>query len=471
MREKLDSGTVGRDIVRYGAAVFLTVALGVVQLFVIPRRADLATYGSYRLFLVYSAYVGVLHLGVADGAFLRWAGQPAGVIRREWTRVVGWIAAIGGAVLVAALVAGMFMGPLARLYVVSIAACAFAVNISTLAGYALQAAGDFRGAGRVAVLPAAVFVAVVLIAPSYSVAGLIAASVGGSAVAAIVGSLRLRHVGSAQAIHTASMAPLAPLGFVLLLAGGLPVFGANLAANLSQFADRILVSAAVPVTTFALYGFASTVMVTSSSATQALSRVALSHAARRPVEGAERARFLGGFCDLIAVGFGLIMAGVPLFEYLVNRALPLYAPALLIVRALVLGAPFWVAIHVVLVGTLQSHGLVRRQFAIELGGLAIVVVACGACLLRHTELWVIAAAATGAAVVTWLGGVSVVKRLVDASAGPSRRFVAIIALQSVSLILALTMITGWIGQSLAYVVLAAVPTMVAIRAARLHDWR
>jgi hypothetical protein len=86
VREKLDAGTVGRDIVRYGTAIFLTVALGVVQLFVIPRRVDMATYGAYRLFLVYAAYVGILHFGLADGAFLRWAGRPAGVIRANGPR-------------------------------------------------------------------------------------------------------------------------------------------------------------------------------------------------------------------------------------------------------------------------------------------------------------------------------------------------------------------------------------------------
>jgi O-antigen/teichoic acid export membrane protein len=469
VKEKLDAGTVGRDIVRYGTAIFLTVALGVVQLFVIPRRVDMTTYGAYRLFLVYAAYVGVLHLGLADGAFLRWAGQPPEVIRHEWPRVAGWIFTIGVAALIPAIVVGIFMAPMPRLYVISLATCALAVNAGTLIGYALQAAGDFRGAGRLTVVPSAFFVIVVLAMPSYSAMALIAASIGGSVVAALIGAMRLRRIGSVDRI--AHDAPAEPLAFARLIGNGLPVFGANLAANLSQFADRILVSVAVPVATFALYGFASTVMVTSSSATQALSRVALSHAARRPVASGERARFLGGFCDLIAAGFGLTMAGVPLFEHLVARALPLYVPALLIVRALVLGAPFWVAIHVVLVGTLQSHGLVRRQFAIELGGLAIVVVVCGVCLLRHSPLWVVAAGATASAVVAWLIGVEIVKRLVDASAQPSGRFFVVITMQSVALIVALTMVSGWIGESLVYVALSLVPTMVVARAARSHDWR
>lgn len=469
MNDKLDAATVGRDIVRYGAAVFLALMLGVVQVFVIPGRVDMTTYGEYRLFMLYAAYVGVLHFGVADGAFLRWAGQPASLIRHEWKRVAGWILAIDGAALVPAVAAGMFAAPLPRLYIVSFAVCALAVNSSTLAAYALQAAGDFRGAGQVAVLPATLFVAVVLVMPTYSLMGLIAASVGGSAAAAIVGALRLGRVASVDddARHT----PADPLVLRGLLAGGLPVFGANLAAGLSQFADRILVSVAVSVTTFALYGFASTVMVTSSTATTALQRVALSHAARRPVDGGERARFLGGFCDLIAVGFGVAMAGVPFFEHLVARALPAYVPALLIVRALVLGAPFWVAIHVVLVGTLQSHGFVRRQFAIELGGLAVVVIFSGACLLRHTPLWVVAAGATGGAVVTWIAGVAIVDRLIDAAARPTARFSAIVVAQSAALLVAFAAAPGWIAQSAVYAALACVPTFFAVRAARSDDWR
>ena len=76
----------------------------------------------------------------------------------------------------------------------------------------------------------------------------------------------------------------------------------------------------------------------------------------------------------------MALLGVPLFEHLVAATLPAYAEALPIVRALAVGAAFWVAIHVVLVGTLQSFGHVRRQLMVELIGLAVATLVCGAAL-------------------------------------------------------------------------------------------
>ena len=117
--------------------------------------------------------------------------------------------------------------------------------------------------------------------------------------------------------------------------------------------------------------------------------------------------------------FGVAIAGVPLFEHIVARVLPAYVPALPIVRALVIGSLFWIAVHVVLVGTLQSHGLVRRQFALELVGAALVITACSATLAAHLPLWNVAAASTIAAVVTWGLGVAFVNRVVPVADLPA----------------------------------------------------
>jgi O-antigen/teichoic acid export membrane protein len=459
---------VGADLARFGTGILLASAFGVVQVFVIPRRLDVVTYGEYRLFLLYVAYLGLLHFGLADGAFLRWAGRPLRAIRHEWPRVAGWLLALEGTLLVLALAASTILDrPFARLYVVAFAACALVTNASTLAAYALQAAGDFRGAGAVAALAPGFFVAAFLAIPVHSLRGVLAAYVASFGVAALGGAIRV-----ARLTASSDNGPTAPdsMALLTLVHTGLPVLGANLAAGLSQFADRILVSVTVPITSFALYGFASSVMAASSAATQTLSRVALSHAARRAA--AARGEFLDGFYGLIATGYGAALAGAPFFEHLVARSLPAYAPALPIVRALVVGSPFWVAIHVVLVGTLQSHGRVRRQLALELSGLALVVVVCGACLAEHVPLWGVAAGASAAAAVTWAAGVAVVGRLVPAArAQASRRFGVIVVAQGAALLVALSTVDSWIGQSGAYIVLAGGPTFFAARAARAHDWR
>lgn len=456
---------VRRDLRRFGSATILAAAIGAVQLFVIPRRLDVATYGAYRVFLVYVGYLGLLHLGLADGAFLRWVGQSPAAIRREWHAVLRWIVVLHAAIMALALAIGALAGDATvRTYAIAFSGFAAAANVSTLGAYALQAAGDFRGASIVAVIPPAAFVALVVLLPMHSLGATCAAYIAGYALAAVVGATRVRRLELAP--H-----PLphgAPLEARTLVREGLPVLGANFTAGLSQFADRILVSVSVPMTSFAMYGFASSVMVASSAATQALSRVALSHAGKRPLES--RSAFVWRFHDLIAVGFALALTGVPAFERLVRLLVPAYGEALPIVRALVIGAPFWVATHVVLVGTLQACGRVRRQLALELAGLVLVAAGAGSALLAGTPLWGVAAGTTGAAALTWLGGTWFVERSIAARHGVGRwRFVAAVAAQGAALFAALQLSESWTVQTMIFVAIALPVTWPSWRATR--RWR
>jgi len=438
----------------------IVVALGAVQVFVIPRRLDITTYGEYRLFIVYIAYIGVLHFGFADGAFVRWSGRAPAVIHSEWRRLIGWMLGMQAALAALAGLISLGIGnALAATYLIAFAACACFSNATTLSAYALQAAGEFRAAGAVAVIAPASFVAAVLIVPMHSLAEVLAAYAGSFVLSAIAGATFVMQM----------PLPAAPsderISIATLFRTGFHVLGANLAAGLAQSADRVLVSVIVPITSMALYGFASSVAVAGTAATQTMQRVALSHAARR--DGEDRAQFLGRFYDLTLAAFGVALVGFPFFEHTVATTLPVYATALPIVRAFVAGAPFWIGLHVVLVGTLQSHLLVRRQFALELGGAALVVVACSVCLAMHTPLWAVATAGSASAFVTWCAGVAIVNHDVPAARTQGAvRFAIICAAQIVAMGIAFTVTPDWRVQTALYLLLAAVPTYGAIRAAR-----
>ncbi|MFI5246226.1 MAG: lipopolysaccharide biosynthesis protein, partial [Gemmatimonadales bacterium] len=313
------TSSLGRDIARFGSAITLTVALGAVQVFVIPRRLDLATYGEYRLFLVYVAYFGVLHLGLADGAFVRWAGRMPAEIHLEWRRAFWWMLAMEGTLAVAAAL--VWVGApdsRAAMLVAAFTLCSLFANVSTLASYALQAAGDFRRAGIVAVVATASFVTAMSLVPMHTITAVFGTYAGSLALGALVGAVMVARLPSAAGARSGDP----PMRLGALLGTGMHVLGSNLAAGLAQSVDRILVSVVVPMTSMALYGFASSVAVAGISATQTMSRVALSHAARR--SGDDRARFLGRFYDLTLAAYGVALAGVPLFEHLVARTLPAY---------------------------------------------------------------------------------------------------------------------------------------------------
>ena len=469
MRPKLVQGTVIRpgrlrhDLAKYGAAIGMTVALSAVQVFVIPRRLDVPTYGQYRLFLLFVNYFGLVQFGLSEGAFLRWAGRPSGEIAWEWRRIARWMLTLQLVIVGVAAAISLFAEPLIRTYILAVTACALCVNMNALCAYALQAAGDFKRAGRAVALAPGLFVGAVVLFSLRTLPGILGAYVGSFLIAALYGVVALSRFGVEK--------PSARAAFTIrqLTTAGLPVLVSSIAAGLSQSVDRLLVSASTPITTFALYGFAGTAAVAANSAVQALSRVALSHAAHRTP--ADRARFLGGFLHVIAVGYGVCLALEPVFEQMVTRYLPLYAAALPILRAFTVGLPVWVALRVVLVSTLQAHGHVRRQLAVESIGVALVALMSGAVLFAHRELWQVAAGSSVAAVLTFIATHAIVRHAErTASDQQVFRFLCTIAVQGGALLVALLLAPGWPIRCLAYIALSSVPTAIAAFALRRHDW-
>lgn len=449
------AGRVRHDLARYGAAIAIAAAFSAVQVFVIPRRLDVATYGQYRLFLLFVNYLGLLQFGIGDGAFMRWAGRPVGAIAWEWRRVGRSMVGIQLAILAATAVASMFVDPLTRLYLIADAVCALFVNSANLSAFALQAVGDFKRAGRVFILAPGLFASAVLVFSPRSLVAIVTAYVGAFMISAAYGFTCLVRI-SPETPSDAGVVTLRPL-----ILTGLPVLGASIAAGLAQSVDRLLVSLAVPITSFALYGFAATAAVAGNSATQALSRVALSHAARRPI--ADRARFLGGFLYVIAVAFGMCLILEPLFEHMVAEYLPLYVAALPIVRSFTLGLPVWVALHVVVVGTFQSHGYVRRQLAAEVIGAALVALMSGAMLLAHAPLWQVAAAGSLAAAFTFIIGHALLSvATITAREQPTFLFLGIVAAQGAALIAALMLTATWPMRSATYAAFSLTPSAVAV---------
>ena len=59
--------------------MLVSVAIG----FILPKYLTLESYGYYKLFQFYINYAGLLHLGYADGIFLRYGGMTINQITKE----------------------------------------------------------------------------------------------------------------------------------------------------------------------------------------------------------------------------------------------------------------------------------------------------------------------------------------------------------------------------------------------------
>ena len=72
----LKASAVVADVATLGSGTLMAAAVNVAVVFVLPKLLTIEAYGYWRLFSLYAAYAGFLHLGFADGALLRWAGRP-----------------------------------------------------------------------------------------------------------------------------------------------------------------------------------------------------------------------------------------------------------------------------------------------------------------------------------------------------------------------------------------------------------
>lgn len=463
----------GRDASRFGSAMVVTTLLGVVQVFAIPKLLDVHTFGAYRIFLVYFGYAGLLHAGMADGAFLRWAGRPLASVRGEWRVVLRWIAALQiAAIAIAATAAQLIDDPTIAWVVAGLGLAGAAANVWTISAYALQAVGDFRWAGILTIWPPLFFLLSVAATPGEhrTLPVVLALYIASQAMAAVAAALRVRRGAGAEArgSTTPPPPPPPPPRARELLRLGAPVLFANFAAGLAQSADRVLVSLFTAVTRFTLYGFASSALVAANAATQALARVALPHAVRRPPE--QRAGFLDGFYDVITIGAGIGLLAYPAFEWIVASFLPAYVPSLPIVRALIVSAIFWVALNVVIVTALQAFAAVRAQLAVQLVAAALVAMAAGGTLAATDDLAAVAWATAGANALAWAVGVSIAHRRVPrSSVAPAVTFAWRTAVQTSIILAALTVASAPLARTALYAVGGALP--VAHAALRLRRRR
>ena len=53
----------------------LTLAISTIVILIVPKVIGVKEYGYWQLFMFYSSYLGVLHIGWLDGIYLRYGGE------------------------------------------------------------------------------------------------------------------------------------------------------------------------------------------------------------------------------------------------------------------------------------------------------------------------------------------------------------------------------------------------------------
>ena len=79
------------DVLIYSFGQAVLLIFGFIQSLIIPKYLSTTDYGYWQLFLLYTTYIGILHLGFLDGILVRWAGKDFEVLREEIPTAFGFI--------------------------------------------------------------------------------------------------------------------------------------------------------------------------------------------------------------------------------------------------------------------------------------------------------------------------------------------------------------------------------------------
>lgn len=361
---------VAKDVAVLSTGTLIAAAVNTVLIFLIPRSLSIEEYGYWRLFGLYAGYVGLLHLGFPDGALVRWAGRDLSSFRHELRPSIRFLFFQQLAFAVPLCIVFAFCLPRdLRFIAVAIALLAIVMNLIAPLQYVFEAARRFRPVAVSVVLGPGLFLCLFLVWDR---------------------GLR-RSLDSERVIVLYVLAWLITLGFLFVKAKawqgpkrgstrfakqcisiGWPIVMANMVAGLTLNVDRLSLSWAVNIRSFAQYSLAASAMAVPIKAIQASSKVFFPHLAGLPVES--RMRFYGVASRSLILAWALLLPYDFVLDIFVRHVLPKYVPSLEIAKVLLLGIVFIAGIQVLQAAFAYLHG---RQVRFLLGTAAVFVLGCG----------------------------------------------------------------------------------------------
>jgi len=385
------AGTVARDIATVGAGSVLATVFNTLLVFVIPRLISIEDYGYWRLFLLYAGYVGLLHLGFADGALLSWAGKPLDQFRHEISasmKFLFWLQVV----LIVPLCAVLFFVLPANIRFTGLAVIGFApiYNLAFLLQCGLQGARIFRPVAFATAAPYGLLLGFVVLREISKAANYRELVLFYFLSWLVVLSVLLFYAKPWQG-GSRSDARKVGRAFILL---GFPILLANSGVVLVLCVDRLAISWTMSIQNFAQYSLAASTMAVPVAAIQAVYRVFFSHVAS--LDSVERKSIYRSGSRFLLVSWSLSLPYYFVLDGFVRHFLPQYVASLAIARTLLLGILFVGSVQVLHMSFSYLHG---RQGLFLMGTLLMVAVGFGITLFSVMGLRSLYAVAT-AQVVT-----------------------------------------------------------------------
>lgn len=400
--QQLESSASGfvRHVALFSSANVLALVCNGVLTFLLPRLLSMETYGYYRLFILYGGFAGVLHLGLLDGALIRWAARPEQRLAAELAGGLTFLLAQHAVILVpvTAIMALLFHSQPWFFVVISLALYAVVFNVATFGQFALQAEKSFVLLSAVTVLNPSILLAAIVVLHfmnRLTLATVIGAYISSWLLAAIpvwIALGRFRWKGASLRHAWKIGAHNVRIGWSVLIA--------LLLTNIVLSLDRIVVSISYGVRDFAVYSLAATALAVVNTVILSVSRVLFPYLSNGMSRERQKQSYWSGEACLVGL-WALSLVGYFPLDWLIRWLLPSYAASLPVLRLLMLGTGLTGIIHILQSNYFRTSLHLRRM----LGGCLVGLVAALTFLIlarRTGQLSIMALAMLGALAVWWM---------------------------------------------------------------------
>jgi len=377
---------IARDVGLLVIGSILAAAFSAITVFVIPRITGVEDFGYWRLFLLYSTYVGFLHLGFGEGALLLWAGKPLSEFHHELRPSLKFLFWQHSAIIVPSCLVAVFLLP-AHTRFVAIAVLVYALlqNTVTFLLCGLQAARRFRPVAIAVAAPSGLFLFFALLCllrgrPDYRL--LIACYFVGWLLVLLILWMSVHPLRSNYTVG------IWKLGKRCIWVGW-PITLANTAFSLVQTSDRFVLSSAVPIYQFAQYSLAASTMMVPVAIITAAARVFFPHLAATDKE--QHPEMYGQAARMIVLSWSVLLPYFFAVDFFVRHFIQQYIPSLPAARVLLLSTVFIAAIQILQSSVFNLYGKQKHYLVYCLVSVAISLgLAAGAIYAFHSLLLVAA---------------------------------------------------------------------------------
>ncbi len=260
------------DVLIYSFGQAILLVFGFIQSLFIPKYLSTTDFGHWQIFLLYTSYVGILHLGFLNGILIRWAGKSPEDIKEEVPLAFKYTLLEQGVVIGILVLLVWIIGLPSWEIMLMVLANAFTVNLLMFFVITAQATKRFKlittaniGKGLLFLT----FILIIFLGGYHSYFPLILATMASSLIIILLFSFHLR---DSLFCHSGHRGSLFQYGIDNIRFGIFVLLG-NFIAILFMTIDRLTVESFFPITQFAVYAFAMTMCGLATTFLQAVAQV------------------------------------------------------------------------------------------------------------------------------------------------------------------------------------------------------